>query len=364
MTVPPTRRDRRLFGVYLHVPFCAHKCDYCAFATWTDRAHLVDDYLAAVGTEIERATVAGVPPATSVFVGGGTPSLVDPYALDRLLQAIPTAPDAEVTIECNPESVSAEKVAAYVSAGVNRLSLGVQSLRPAVLRALGRHHDPDAVRAAVRTARAAGIDNLNVDLIYGGAGESVDDWRATLDAALEFAPDHVSAYALTIEAGTPLAADTRRHPDEDDQAVKYEIATDVLGDAGYDWYEISNWARPGKQCRHNHLYWSQGDYRGYGCAAHSHEAGRRWWNVRTPERYLELVNRGESVEAGAETLDDDLRRIEGLQLALRTERGVPADALSSDDGAVLDGLIETVDDRLVLTRAGRLLANEVAVRLH
>ncbi len=316
-----------------------------------------------MAVEIERATQAGLPAATSVFVGGGTPSLVDPQALGRLIGLMPTTPDVEITVECNPESVTGRHAEAYAAAGVNRISLGVQSLRPAVLAALGRHHDEAAVGSAVATFRAGGIDNLNVDLIYGGTGESLDDWRATLDAALELEPDHVSAYALTVEAGTPLAADPRRHPDDDDQAAKYEIVTDVLGDAGYEWYEISNWARPGRQCRHNLLYWSQGDYRGFGCAAHSHEAGRRWWNVRTPERYIEVLDRGETSEAGAETLDADVRRIEGLQLALRTQRGVPSDALSAEDAAALDGLLEPVDDRLILTRSGRLLANEVAVRL-
>jgi putative oxygen-independent coproporphyrinogen III oxidase len=363
MTRPPTRRHGRNFGIYLHIPFCAHKCDYCAFATWTDRDHLIGAYLDAVAVEIERATDAGLPAASSVFVGGGTPSLVDPKALGRLIGLMPTVPDAEITVECNPESVTIRHAEAYAAAGVNRISLGVQSLRPEVLAALGRRHDEAAVGSAVAALRAGGIDNLNVDLIYGGTGESLDDWRATLDAALGVVPDHVSAYALTVEPGTPLAADPSRHPDDDDQAAKYEIVTDVLGAAGYEWYEISNWARPGRQCRHNLLYWSQGDYRGFGCAAHSHEEGRRWWNVRTPERYIEALDRGETSEAGAETLDAHVRRIEGLQLALRTQRGVPSDALSAEDAAALDGLVEPVDDRLILTRSGRLLANEVAVRL-
>jgi oxygen-independent coproporphyrinogen-3 oxidase len=363
MTPPPTRRDEQAFGVYIHIPFCAHRCDYCAFATWTDRAHLIGDYLDAVGRDIEKATRDGLPVATSVFVGGGTPSLVDPAGLAAMLRLVATAPNVEITVECNPESVTSRHIEEYVDAGVNRLSLGVQSMVPSVLTALGRQHDPDHVASALGLARAGGIDNVSLDLIYGAVGESVDDWRTTLDVALALEPDHVSAYALTVEAGTPLAADTARYPDDDDQAAKYELVTQTLADRDYEWYEISNWARPGRQCRHNHLYWSQGNYRGFGCAAHSHENGRRWWNVRTPDRYIELVERAESPEAGAEQLDGDVRRLERLQLALRTAHGVPADALSPEDAAALDGLVERVADRVVLTRAGRMLANEVAVRL-
>lgn len=363
MTVPPTRRDTQPFGAYVHIPFCARKCDYCAFATWTDRSSLVDAYVDALVLEIERAASIGARRATSLFVGGGTPSLLAPRALGRVVRTVPIAPGAEVTVECNPESVTGHHAEEYLEAGVNRISLGVQSMRPAVLRALGRDHTPGRVRAATAELRAAGVGNLNVDLIYGGAGETLDDWRTTVAEVIELEPDHVSAYALTVEPGTPLAFDEARHPDDDDQAVKYEIVTDLLAEAGFEWYEISNWARPGRQCRHNILYWSQGDYRGYGCAAHSHDSGRRWWNVRTPERYIDAVARGVPTEAGAESLDPDVRRIEALQLALRTPRGVPSEAFSDDDRLALHDLVEPVEDRLVLTRSGRLLANEVAVRL-
>ncbi len=348
------------FGVYLHVPFCAHRCDYCDFATWTDRGHLVGDYLAACRADLEGAVDAGLPPATSVFVGGGTPSLVPASALADVLAAIPLAPGAEVTVECNPDSVDAEAIATYVAGGVTRLSFGVQSMVPHVLAALGRTHQPENVHRAVAAARAAGIGTFNLDVIYGGAGESIDDWRRTLDGILALDPPHVSAYALTVEPGTPLAADPSRHPDDDDQAEKYLIATDVLGSAGLESYEISNWARPGHECRHNLLYWSQGKYLGVGCAAHSHRAGRRWWNVRTPERYIEAVRAGRSPEAAGERLDPEASALEALQLSLRTTSGVPADALPV---AELPGLVEVVGDRAVLTAQGRLLANEVAVRL-
>jgi oxygen-independent coproporphyrinogen-3 oxidase len=235
-------------------------------------------------------------------------------------------------------------------------------MAPHVLAALGRTHDVDGVARAVADARQAGFDNLNLDLIYGGAGESVDDWADTLERALDLEPDHVSAYALTVEAGTPLAADPERHPDDDDQADKYELATERLAGAGLEWYEISNWARPGRTCRHNELYWRQGDYVGIGCAAHSHRRGRRWWNVRTPERYIECVRAGRSVEAAGETLSDETRHLEGLQLALRTSAGVPVEALPPGSSE-LDGLVEVLDGRARLTVAGRLLANEVSVRL-
>jgi oxygen-independent coproporphyrinogen-3 oxidase len=349
------------FGVYLHIPFCARRCDYCAFATWTDRHHLQDRYLAACRQEIAAALAAGtLPVASSVFVGGGTPSLVDPTALGEVLDTLRLAEGAEVTIECNPDTVTPEMMATYRRHRVSRISLGVQSMVPHVLEALGRTHDPDNVRRAVDAVRGVGIATFNLDLIYGAVGESVDDWARTLDDALALEPPHVSAYGLTVEAGTPLADDPARFPDDDDQADKYIVADDRLRDAGLVGYEISNWSRPGHECRHNLLYWAQGDYTGIGCAAHSHRAGRRWWNVRTPERYLALVESGASAEGGAEVLDEESRRLEGLQLVLRTSAGVPAEHLPVED---LPGLVDVRDGRAVLTRDGRLLANEVAIRL-
>jgi putative oxygen-independent coproporphyrinogen III oxidase len=351
------------FGVYVHVPFCAHRCDYCAFATWTDRHHLTVRYLAAVITEIQKAVTDGLPPATTVFFGGGTPSLVPAPSLMAVLDALPKVAGAEVTVECNPDTVTAELLACYHDHGVTRVSLGVQSMVPQVLTLLGRTHDPDNVVRAVDAVRAAGFTTFNLDLIYGTVGESLADWETTLTGALALDPPHVSAYGLTVEAGTPLAADPARHPDDDDQADKYELADRVLRAGGLDGYEISNWARPGHECRHNLLTWAQGDYRGFGCAAHSHQAGRRWWNVRTPERYLALVEAGLPAEAAGEQLDPDERRLEALQLSLRTRAGVPVGALSDTDQTELAGLIARDGDRLVLTARGRLVANEVSLRL-
>jgi len=348
------------FGVYVHIPFCRAKCDYCAFATWTDRHHLTGAYLDAVGEDIRRAIEAGMPVATSVFVGGGTPSMVAATDLTDLLQAIPMSADAEVTVECNPDDVTTALMQAYADGGVNRVSLGVQSMAAHVLGSLGRTHDRRNVERAVTAIRDSGMPTFNLDLIYGAAGESLADWRSTVESVLAFEPPHVSAYALTIEAGTPLASQPDRHPDEDDQADKYEVVDLLLAGAGMDNYEISNWARGGHECRHNLLYWRQQNYRGFGCAAHSHEDGRRWWNVRTPDRYIDLIAAGESPEAAGETLDAPTRDFERLELMLRMRDGVPVEAL---DGDQLAGLVEQRGDRWVLTRRGRLMANAVSLHL-
>jgi putative oxygen-independent coproporphyrinogen III oxidase len=374
----PASAPQAGFGVYIHIPFCHRRCDYCAFATWTDRSHLMGEYARAAALEVRRAVEAGMPPASSIFFGGGTPSLLPVDDLGVILAAVPVTSSAEITVECNPETVDLARLAAYRHLGVNRLSFGVQSMVPHVLQSLGRIHDPASVRRAAAAAGEAGFDGAySIDLIYGAVGESIHDWRQTLVQALALdpAPAHVSAYGLTAEAGTPLGRDVTRHPDGDDQADKYEIADDLLGQAGLHWYELSNWARPGAASAHNRLYWQQGEYRGIGCAAHSHaltaEGGaRRWWNVRTPERYLERIGAGRPAEAAGEDLDGPARRREAFHLALRTREGVAAaDVVDLDALATVRhaGLVEDVSGpdgrRLVLTRTGRLLANEVAVRL-
>ncbi|MEZ5204080.1 MAG: radical SAM family heme chaperone HemW [Acidimicrobiales bacterium] len=349
-------------GVYLHVPFCRRRCDYCSFATWTDRDHLQSAYLDACRRHLAAEVERGVPPVTSVFVGGGTPSLVDAGALLDVLAEAPLADGAEVTIECNPDDLDEQLAARYARGGVTRLSIGVQSMQPEVLATLGREHRPENVERAVGAAQAAGL-SVNIDLVYGAAGETLAGWESTVRAAIDLAPHHVSAYALTVEPGTPLAADPARHPDDDTQADEYQLATRLLGDAGYEWYEISNWAKPGHECRHNLLYWTGGEYLAIGCAAHGHRAGRRHWNVRTPERYLAAIVGGRSPEAGAEELDEEGRRLEGLQLAIRTRHGVDGDAVPEGLVDELDGLVVRRGDRVVLTPEGRLLANEVAIRL-
>ena len=264
---------RRPFGVYVHVPFCSRRCDYCAFATWTDREQIWDRYVAACRTEVERLAGAADArgPATSVFFGGGTPSLLPPELLtsviDALRQSVGVEGGAEVTVECNPETVTAAKLAEYKAGGVTRLSFGAQSMVPHVLASLGRQHAPGSVKRAVELAGEAGYAGaFNVDLIFGAAGETMADWQASLDAVLglEPRPDHISAYALTVEPGTPLATQPARHPSDDDQAEKYMLTEAVLSGAGFQWYEISNWSMPGARCAHNLLYWSQGEYLGSG----------------------------------------------------------------------------------------------------
>jgi oxygen-independent coproporphyrinogen-3 oxidase len=352
------------FGVYVHVPFCASRCDYCAFATWTDRDGLMAAYARACVAEIRRATAdEGLPAATSVYVGGGTPSRLPDELLAQVLEAVTMTGDAEVTVECNPEDATASRFARWRRAGVNRVSFGVQSMVPHVLESLGRRHGTTQAARAVELAGEAGFASVNVDLILGAVAETDADVEATLDAvlALEPRPGHVSAYALTVEPGTALARDSARHPDDDVTAGRYARVDAALSAAGYRWYEVSNWAVPGHECRHNALYWAQGDYRGIGCAAHSHRGRRRWWNIHTPERYIEAVRTGRSTTAADEVLTDEQSTFEGLALALRTSVGVPASAVPDDPD--LDGLLDQIDDRAVLTVRGRLLANEVTVRL-
>ena len=350
-------------GAYVHIPFCRHKCDYCAFATFTDRDHLIDAYMAALRTEIRGARDAGLAPVRTLFVGGGTPTRVDPSLLVDVLAEIPRTHDAECTVECNPDDVTASLLATYRAGGINRVSIGVQSTADHVLVSLGRTHVPRNVLTAIEAVHESGLETFNVDLIYGAAGETLDDWTRTVSTIVALDVPHVSAYGLTVEAGTVLATTPARHPDDDDLADKYERVDDLLGAAGLGNYEISNWALPGHECRHNAVYWSGGDYSGFGSAAHSHRNGRRAWNVRTPDRYVELVTGGVSPESSHEILDGATRAIERLQLALRTRDGVPLGALSDDDLRAFEGLVSVAGDRLVLTRAGRLLANEVSLRL-
>jgi oxygen-independent coproporphyrinogen-3 oxidase len=352
------------FGIYVHVPFCRERCDYCAFATYTDRDHLMARYATACVTELEHLDDAGAPPvATSVFFGGGTPSRLAPELLCRILDAIPRTPDAEVTVECNPEDADEAHLGAYCQAGVNRVSFGLQSTNAHVMAGLGRRHVPGAAPRLAGAVRQAGFTTWNLDLIFGGAGERDSDWRRTVEEVLtlDAPPPHLSAYALTVEPGTPLARAEDRHPDEDALARRYEVTDSMLTEAGYAWEEISNWARPGHGCGHNQLYWDQGNYRGIGSAAHSHRDGERWWNVRTPERYIDAIMAGRRPEAGREVLTPAQRRFEALALALRTPRGVPWETLAHD--GELSGLVERRGDRAVLTVRGRLLANEVTTRL-
>jgi putative oxygen-independent coproporphyrinogen III oxidase len=372
------------FGVYVHVPFCAARCGYCDFNTYTaselaGSGASPDGWLAAVRRELERAVATVGPRAVdTVFVGGGTPSLLgaDRLAtvLDAVRQTFGLAPDAEVTTESNPESTSPEFFARLVEAGFTRVSLGMQSAAPHVLAVLDRRHTPGRAVAAAREARSAGIPHVNLDLIYATPGETDDDLRGSLDAVLAAGVDHVSAYALIVEDGTALARRVARGelpaPDDDVAAARYELIDSALSRAGFAWYEVSNWASSdAAACRHNLGYWLDGDWWGLGPGAHSHLAGRRWWNVKHPARYAALLEAGGSPEAGAEELTEAERHTERVMLRLRLASGLPlalldADGRSAAERAAADALLELIGpavepDRAVLTRRGRLLADRV-----
>ncbi|GAA2654942.1 radical SAM family heme chaperone HemW [Streptomyces aculeolatus] len=374
--------DRPL-GFYAHVPYCATRCGYCDFNTYTAaelRGTSRDDYAATFAEEVRLARkVLGDDPreVETVFFGGGTPTLLPAADLGRMLGAIRSefglAADAEVTTEANPESVDPAYLAELREAGFNRISFGMQSAREHVLRVLDRTHTPGRPEACVAEARAAGFEHVNLDLIYGTPGETDDDWRASLAAALGAGPDHVSAYALIVEEGTQLARRIRRGEvpptDDDEHADRYLIAEEALSAAGMDWYEVSNWAVPGDaaRCRHNELYWTGADWWGAGPGAHSHVGGVRWWNVKHPAPYASALAAGRSPAAGREVLTEEDRRVERILLELRLSAGCPVSLLrpagaEAASRAVGDGLLERGPyeaGRLVLTLRGRLLADAV-----
>ncbi|HEY0215685.1 MAG TPA: radical SAM family heme chaperone HemW [Cellulomonas sp.] len=383
--------DGRRFGVYLHVPFCTVRCGYCDFNTYTatelgggaSQASYADTALREIALGARVTADAGLParPASTVFVGGGTPTVLPAGDLARMLDGVRAAwgltADAEVTTEANPDSVTRESLAELAAAGFTRVSFGMQSAVPHVLATLERTHDPRRIPDVVRWARDAGLA-VSLDLIYGTPGESLDDWRTSVEHALSTGVDHVSAYALVVEAGTKMAVQVRRGdltlPDEDDQAAKYELADDLLTEAGLGWYEVSNWARtPDDACRHNLAYWRGDDWWGVGPGAHSHVGGTRWWNVKHPRAYAARVEAGLSPAAGRETVDAGTATLERVMLGVRLSEGLPVDELSARARAevatlVADGLVDgrtalgrgdLPGRRVLLTRRGRLLADAV-----
>jgi putative oxygen-independent coproporphyrinogen III oxidase len=365
----------RPFGVYVHVPFCASRCGYCDFNTYVprdgvDRDGFVDAVLAEWA--LAQRVLGGAPAASTVFLGGGTPTLLDVAELERLLDAIPRLDGAEVTIEANPDTVDLRRLRALHRAGATRISLGMQSASARVLATLERTHTPGAAVAAARLAREAGFEHVSLDLIYGTPGERDADWANSLAAVLDAGVDHVSAYALSVEPGTRLHAQVRRGrvppPDEDAQARRYRHADGVLTAAGLAWYEISNWAaHDDARCAHNLGYWRSHDWWGLGPGAHSHVGGMRWWNVLHPTRYGRAAAAGRSPAAGREWLTADQRATERTMLRIRLAEGLeltrPAAAAArlADDGLLDRGALARGLARLTLD--GRLLADRVAREL-
>ncbi|MGO2050468.1 MAG: radical SAM family heme chaperone HemW [Microbacterium sp.] len=375
------------FSAYLHVPFCRVRCGYCDFNTYTSgelRGARQDEYADTLGAEIALARrvlgdAGALRPMDTVFFGGGTPTLLPAGDLARMLEtavsAFGIADGAEVTVEANPDTVTPAVARTLADAGVTRLSVGMQSAVPHVLAALDRTHQPANVRTAVGAAQDAGLA-VSVDLIYGAPGESLADWEASLDAALALDSDHISAYALIIEDGTKLARQIRRGevpaPDDDLQADMYELADARLADGGFDWYEVSNWARSeGQRSRHNLAYWRGSDWWGFGPGAHSHLAGLRWWNVKHPAAYAQRLAASESPAAGTERPDAQAHQLERVLLETRLSEGMAIADLPEVHrprvaGLIADGLVDAgaaIGGRIRLTLKGRLLADAVVREL-
>jgi oxygen-independent coproporphyrinogen-3 oxidase len=380
---------RRKFGLYVHIPFCAVRCGYCDFNTYTATelggGASQAAYSGTAASEVDFAAKvlkdSGVPrrPMSTVFFGGGTPTLLPAEDLADILRAAVghwgLERGAEVTTEANPDSVTRESLQVLKDAGFTRVSFGMQSAVPHVLKVLDRTHTPSRVPQVVQWAREAGLA-VSLDLIYGTPGESMADWKLSLETALSYQPDHISAYALIVEDGTKLAAQIRRGEvpgiDDDDHAAKYELADRLISEAGLSWYEVSNWsATPEQACRHNLAYWRGDDWWGIGPGAHSHVGGVRWWNVKHPAAYASRLAAGESPAAGRETLDAGTREVERIMLEARLVSGLAVDALDKGGrravaGLIADGLAEPAaafHGRLVLTLKGRLLADAVVRRI-
>ena len=382
--VDDLRREvhERPLGLYVHVPFCARRCGYCAFTTFAlgdegDR-DAQDRYVDAALAELDVADrVLGPdrPPLSSVYLGGGTPTMLTTAQLSRLRDGVRSRfeldAQVELSIEANPDGLRPEQLHELREAGATRVSFGMQSLSRRVLRTLDRTHDPERALAAVAAAAAAGFEHVSLDLIYGTPGETADDWTCTVREVVATGVDHVSAYALGIEPGTKLAARVRhgelRAPDSDEAADRYVAADELLSAAGFEWYELSNWARtPGARCRHNLLYWRNDHWWGVGPGAHSHVSGVRWWNHAELDRWGAQALGGDPPAAGNEVLDDDQRELERVLLGVRLSDGLPLDDRLDPAGLdrlVRSGLIVERSERVVATPQGRLLADYVVREL-
>lgn len=365
------------FGLYIHVPFCATRCGYCDFNTYTpgelgSPRDLTGPYLDALDKELEMAAGRVGRTADTVFIGGGTPSLLGGQGLSRILDTVRStfglSPGAEVTTESNPESTSPEYFAALADAGFNRISLGMQSASHSVLQVLERAHTPGRAFAAAREAREAGFQHVNLDMIYGTPTETDDNVRETLDRVLKTGVDHVSAYSLIVEDGTRMARKVNKGllpaPDEDVLARRYEMISSTLEDAGFEWYEVSNWSLPGGECEHNRIYWVDGNWWGAGPGAHSHLGDERFYNVKHPNRYIQMLGNGELPIKDSETLTGADRHMEKVMLGLRLREGIPeswldAHAAPALEGFIDRGLLERAGQRVRVTKPGRLLADGI-----
>ena len=387
MLMPKVERLRskvsRRLSFYIHIPYCVKRCGYCDFNTYTpaelkgpDLESVSKNYISAVLKEIELAQkTVGAAEVPSIFFGGGTPSLMPAAELARVIQEIrdrfELSPDIEITIEVNPDSVSLDFLEKMRQAGANRISMGMQSAIPHVLKVLDRTHNPENVSTAVEKARQAGFEHVSVDLIYGAPGESISDWQQSVTNALQLPIDHISAYALIIEKGTKLAAQISRGevqmPPDEETAEKYLIADSAFEAAGFNWYELSNWSKPGGQCRHNISYWNGSMWWGVGPGAHSYFDNRRWWNVKHPATYQQKINAGESPVQSEEILSQENLADEYLMLQIRRREGIPHRNLKDSqvsraaeyvDSGHLDQA-EWTAQKLVLTQQGRLIADRI-----
>lgn len=376
--------ESRTLSAYIHVPYCRVRCGYCDFNTYTAEelgpGANRSDWAGSLAHEVELASrvLADFParPVSTVFFGGGTPTLLPAadlvFALERVRDAFGLAADAEVTTEANPDTLSPEYVAQLAEAGFTRVSMGMQSAVPHVLATLDRTHNPEQVPKAVQWVKDAGMQ-VSVDLIYGTPGESAEDWQRSVDAAVAMEPDHISAYSLIVEPGTKMGAQVRRGelpmPDEDDLADKYVAADAAFSAAGLHWYEVSNWARSADhECRHNNAYWTGQDWWGFGAGAHSHIGGVRFWNAKHPRAWADRLSQGQSPAIGREVLDADTRSLEDLMLRVRIRQGMRLAELPAGTELLLEqfakqGLVEPDEEWLALTMRGRLMADFIVREL-
>ena len=370
---------------YVHIPYCLRRCGYCDFNTYTpselksggDLASVSTGYIDQVLKEIElaRSAVKSSEAIPTIFFGGGTPTLMEVADLGRVLESLERnfgfSKDIEITIEANPDTVTKEKLAALRAIGINRISFGMQSAAPHVLAVLDRTHNPENVIKATNWAREVGFEEVSVDLIYGSPGESIANWEATIDAAISLPITHISAYALIVESGTKLAAQVKRGeviiPDDDQTADKYLLADKKFSEAGFTWYELSNWATPGSPCRHNIAYWESANWWGLGPGAHSHLDGVRFWNVKHPAAYKERIESGTTPVQESETLTESQKESERILLAIRMPLGIPKESIDNSRYPVLEeylasGHLDSTlweSGRLGLTLSGRLIADRI-----